>query len=117
MLRLGYEAGARSLGEELIYYAEDIPFYDDAQLNVTSQSRDARRLEAACPPVDTFAMPLDALDHYFTISAFGLGAEPIAGAGYDIFVDTVGQLEVLDAVVQRGVGYSSYMLSRAIEDS
>lgn len=116
MLRLGYEAGARSLGEELIYYAEDIPFYDDAQLNVTSQSRDARRLEAACPPDDTFAMPIDALDHYFTISAFGQGAEPIAGAGYDVFADTVGQLEVLVAAAQRGKGYGTFMLARAAEE-
>src|SRR5690625_4203394 len=97
MLQLGYEAGARSLGEEVLYYAEDIPYYDDAQLNVTAHSSDARRLEAACPPDDTIAMPLDALDHYFTISAFGEHAEPIAGAGYDVFSDTVGQLLVLVA--------------------
>lgn len=116
MLRLGYEAGARSLGEELVYYAEDIPFYDDARLNVTSQSRDARRLETACPPDDTIAMPLDALDHYFTISAFGNGAEPIAGAGYDVFSQTVGQLEVLVATEQRGKGYGTFMLARAAEE-
>src|SRR5699024_5840546 len=44
MLQLGYEAGARSLGEEALYYAEDIPYYEDAQLNVTSHSKDIRRL-------------------------------------------------------------------------
>src|SRR5699024_11655532 len=49
MLDLGYAAEARSLGEEAVYYAEDIQLYDDAQLNVTSQSSDARRLERMCP--------------------------------------------------------------------
>lgn len=116
MLQLGYEAGARSLGEEVLYYAEDIPYYDDAQLNVTAHSSDARRLEAACPPDDTIAMPLDALDHYFTISAFGEHAEPIAGAGYDVFSDTVGQLLVLVAAAQRGKGYGTFMLARAAEE-
>ena len=116
MLNIGYELGARSLGEEVLYYAEDIPFYDDAQLNVTSQSCDARRLEAACPPDDTISMPIDALDHYFTISAFGHSAEPIAGAGYDVFSDTVGQLLVLVAASQRGKGYGTFMLARAAEE-
>lgn len=116
MLRLGYVAGARSLGEEVLYYAEDIPFYDDARLNVTSQSRDVRRLEAACPPDDTISMPLDALDHFFTIAAFGHGAEPIAGAGYDVFSDTVGQLMVLVSAAQRGKGYGTFMLARAAEE-
>src|SRR5699024_8748327 len=83
MLDLGYAAQARSLGEDAVYYTEDVPFYDDAQLNVTSQSSDARRLERMCPPDDTVAMPLDALDHYFTISPFGHHPEPIVGAGYD----------------------------------
>ncbi len=116
MLRLGYEAGARSLGEEVLYYAEDIPFYDDAQLNVTSQSRDVRRLESACPPDDTISMPLDALDHFFTISAFSQGAEPIAGAGYDVFSATVGQLMVLVSAPQRAKGYGTFMLARAAEE-
>jgi len=116
MLRLGYEAGARSLGEEVLYYAEDIPFYDDAQLNVTSQARDARRLETACPPDDTISMPLDALDHFFTIAAFGHEAEPIAGAGYDVFSETVGQLMVLVAADQRKKGYGTFMLARAAEE-
>src|SRR5690625_7774171 len=58
-------------------------------------------------------MPLDALDHYFTISAFGEHAEPIAGAGYDVFSDTVGQLLVLVAAAQRGKGYGTFMLARA----
>lgn len=116
MIRLGYEAGARSLGEEVLYYAEDIPFYDDARLNVTSQSRDARRLEASCPPDDTISMPIDALDHYFTISAFGHSAEPIAGAGYDVFSETVGQLLVLVAAPQRAKGYGTFMLARAAEE-
>lgn len=116
MLRLGYPAGARSLGEEVLYYAEDIPFYDDARLNVTSQSSDVRRLEAACPPDDTISMPLDALDHFFTIAAFGHGAEPIAGAGYDVFSDTVGQLMVLVSAAQRGKGYGTFMLARAAEE-
>lgn len=116
MLRLGYDAEARSMGEEAIYYAEDIPFYDDARLNVTSQSQDARRLEAACPPDDTAAMPLDALDHFFTISAFAQQAEPIAGAGYDVFSATIGQLAVLVAAAQRTKGYGTFMLARAAEE-
>ncbi len=116
MLHLGYTAGARSLGEEVLYYAEDIPYYDDAQLNVTSQSRDVRRLEAECPPDDIAVMPLDALDHYFTISAFGEQSRPIAGAGYDVFSDTVGQLAVLVAAPQRGKGYGTFMLARAAEE-
>lgn len=116
MLQLGYEAGARSLGEEVLYYAEDIPFYDDAQLNVTSQSRDARRLEALTPPDDTIAMPLDALDHYFTIAPFGQDTQPIAGAGYDVFSETIGQLMVLVAASQRGKGYGTFMLARAAEE-
>lgn len=116
MLRLGYDAGARSLGEEVLYYAEDIPFYDDARLNVTSQSRDVRRLEIDCPPDDTISMPLDALDHFFTIAAFGQGAEPIAGAGYDVFSESVGQLMVLVSASQRGKGYGTFMLARAAEE-
>lgn len=116
MLELGYEANARSLGEEAIYYAEDIPFYDDARLNVTSQSRDARRLESACPPDDTAAMPLDSLDHFFTISAFTQNTEPIAGAGYDVFSSTVGQLAVLVAAEHRTKGYGTFMLARAAEE-
>ena len=116
MLRLGDAAGVRSLGEEVLYYAEDIPYYDDARLNVTSQSRDVRRLEALTPPDDTIAMPLDALDHYFTISAFGHNAQPIAGAGYDVFSKTIGQLMVLVAAEQRGKGYGTFMLARAAEE-
>lgn len=116
MLQLGYEAGARSLGEEVLYYAEDIPYYEDAQLNVTSHSKDIRRLEAACPPDDIVAQPLDALDHYFTISAFGEHSEPIAGAGYDVFSDTVGQLAVLVAAAQRTKGYGTFMLARVAEE-
>ncbi|OAV59265.1 hypothetical protein [Enteractinococcus helveticum] len=116
MLQLGYEAGARSLGEEVLYYAEDIPYYEDAQLNVTSHSKDIRRLEAACPPDDIVAKPLDALDHYFTISAFGEHSEPIAGAGYDVFSDTVGQLAVLVAAAQRTKGYGTFMLARVAEE-
>lgn len=116
MLSLGYEAGARSLGEEVLYYAEDIPFYDDARLNVTSQSRDVRRLEVASPPDDTISMPLDALDHFFTIAPFGQGADPIAGAGYDVFSETVGHLMVLVAATQRGKGYGTFMLARAAEE-
>ena len=116
MLQLGYKAGARSLGEEVLYYAEDIPNYEDAQLNVTSHSKNIRRLEAACPPDDIVAMPLDALDHYFTISAFGEHAEPIAGAGYDVFSDTVGQLTVLVAATQRTKGYGTFMLARVAEE-
>ncbi|HIW46041.1 MAG TPA: hypothetical protein H9884_03950 [Candidatus Yaniella excrementigallinarum] len=116
MLDLGYAAQARSLGEEAVYYTEDIPFYDDAQLNVTSQSSDARRLERMCPPDDTVAMPLDALDHYFTISPFGHHPEPIAGAGYDVFSTTIGQLAVLVAAAQRTNGYGTFMLARAAEE-
>lgn len=116
MLQLGYDAGTRSLGEDVLYYAEDIPFYDDAQLNVTSQSCDVRRLEAGCPPDDIVAMPLDALDHFFTISAFGEHAPPIAGAGYDIFSDTIGQLAVLVSAAQRGKGYGTFMLARVAEE-
>lgn len=116
MLSLGYEANARSVGEEAIYYAEDIPFYDDARLNVTAHSRDVRRLEAACPPDDYTGMPLDGLDHYFTISAFEPDAEPIAGAGYDVFSATVGQLTILVAHAQRTKGYGTFMLARAAEE-
>lgn len=116
MLRLGYERGARSLGEDALYYAEDIPFYDDAALNVTSHSRDVRRLEEACPPDDIVAMPLDALDHFFTIAPFGEHTAPIAGAGYDIFSDTIGQLEVLVAGHQRAKGYGTFMLARVAEE-
>lgn len=116
MLDLGYDRGARSLGEEVVYYAEDIPYYDDAQLNVTSHSRDVRRLEALCPPDDVVALPLDGLDHYFTIAAFGEHATPIAGAGYDLFSETVGQLQVLVAGSQRGKGYGTFMLARVAEE-
>lgn len=116
MLQLGYSAQARSHGEEAIFYAEDIPFYDDAHLNVTSNSRDARRLARACPPDDTVAMSLDSLDHFFTISAFSEHAEPIAGAGYDVFSATIGQLAVLVAADQRTKGYGTFMLARVAEE-
>lgn len=116
MLQLGYSAQARSHGEEAIYYAEDIPFYDDAQLNVTSNSRNARRLARACPPDDTAAMSLDSLDHYFTVSTFAEHANPIAGAGYDVFSATVGHLAILVAATQRTKGYGTFMLARAAEE-
>lgn len=116
MLTIGYEAQARSHGEEAIFYAEDIPFYDDAQLDVTSNSRNARRLAQACPPDDTATMPLDALDQYFTVSAFAEHADPLAGAGYDVFSTTVGQLAVLVAAAQRTKGYGTFMLARVAEE-
>lgn len=116
MLELGYGAGARSLGEEVLYYAEDIPFYDDARLNMTSHSRDVRRLEAACPPDDTLVMPLDALDHFFTVAPFAVQSQPIAGAGYDVFSETVGQLSVLVSAAERGKGYGTFMLARVAEE-
>lgn len=116
MLKLGYSAQAQSHGEEAIFYAEDIPFYDDAQLNVISSRGDARRLARACPPDDTAAMSLDSLDHYFTISAFAEHAEPIAGAGYDVFSATVGELAVLVAAAQRTKGYGTFMLARVAEE-
>lgn len=116
MLDIGYTAGVRSLGEEVLYYAEDIPFYDDAQLNVTSHSRDIRQLEADCPPDDTITLPLDALDHFFTIAPFGTDARPIAGAGYDVFSDVIGQLSVLVASGERGRGYGTFMLARVAEE-
>lgn len=116
MLQLGYRQGARSLGEDVLYYAEDIPYYDDAQFNVTSHSRDVRRLEATCPPDDITTLPLDALDHYFTIAPFQEQSTPIAGAGYDIFSDTVGQLAVLVSGPQRGNGFGTFVLARVAEE-
>src|SRR5699024_10813688 len=65
---------------------------------------------------DTVAMPLDALDHYFTISPFGHHPEPIAGAGYDVFSTTIGQLAGLVAAAQRTNGYATFMLARAAEE-
>lgn len=116
MLKLGYSTQARSHGEEAIFYAEDIPIYDDAQLNVTSTRRNARRLARACPPDDTAAMSLESLDHYFTVSAFEQHAEPIAGAGYDVFSATLGPLAVLVAAAQRANGYGTFMLARVAEE-
>src|SRR5699024_7531542 len=105
MLDLGYAAQARSLGEEAVYYTEDIPFYDDAQLNVTSQSSDAVQRERMCPSDDMVDMPLDAVYPYVTISPFGYHPDPIAEAGYDVFSTTFGQLAVLVAAAQRTNGY------------
>ena len=116
MLTIGYEAQARSHGEEAIFYAEDIPFYDDAQLNVSTSCRQARLLARACPPDDVVTMPLEALDYYFTVAAFAEHAEPIAGAGYDVFSATVGQLAVLVAAAQRTKGFGTFMLARAAEE-
>src|SRR5699024_1563364 len=104
MLDLGYAAQARSLGEEAVYYTEDIPFYDDAQLNVTSESSDARRLQRIFPPDDPVAVPLDVCDLYFAISPFSHHPEPIAGACYDVFSTTIGQQAVLGAAAQRTDG-------------
>lgn len=116
MFDLGYRAQAHSHGEEAIYYAEDIPFYDDAHLSVTSNRREARRLARACPPDDTATMPIEALEYYFTISTFAEDAEPLAGAGYDVFSGTVGQLAVLVAAAQRTKGYGTFMLARVAEE-
>lgn len=115
MLRLGYAAQARSHGEEAIFYAEDIPLYDDAQLDVTSSSRQAQWLARACPPDDVATKPLEALDRYFTVASFAEHAAPIAGAGYDIFSAAVGQLAVLVAADQRTKGYGTFMLAQAAE--
>jgi len=116
MLEVGYTAHARSHGEEAIFYTEDIPFYDDARLDITSTRRNAQRLARACPPDDTAAMSLEALDYYFTISAFEEHAEPIAGAGYDVFSSTIGHLAVLVAAARRTNGYGTFTLARVAEE-
>lgn len=116
MMELGYDAHARSHGEEAIFYAEDIPIYDDAQLNITSTRRNAQRLARACPPDDTAVLSLEALDHYFTISTFEDHAQPIAGAGYDVFSASVGHLAVLVAAAHRTKGYGTFILARVAEE-
>ena len=56
-------------------------------------------------------------DEYgFTISTFEEHAEPIAGAGYDVFSATVGHLAVLVATAQRANGYGTFMLARVAEE-
>ncbi|WP_022871428.1 hypothetical protein [Yaniella halotolerans] len=116
MLEVGYEAHARSHGEEAIFYAEDIPIYDDAQLNITSTRRNAQRLARACPPDDTAVLSLESMDHYFTISTFENPAPPIAGAGYDVFSASIGHLAVLVAAAQRANGYGTFTLARVAEE-
>jgi GNAT superfamily N-acetyltransferase len=122
MIRLGAGNAARSLGEWVLYYAEDIPDLErSTSVAVSYEAADARDLEAQCPADDVTEVGLSGLDSTFTlVPDDGAGTptgRPVAGAGYEEWQGLIGHLGVLVRPDVRLMGLGSYAGAIAMEEA
>ncbi|WP_159552398.1 GNAT family N-acetyltransferase [Citricoccus sp. K5] len=122
MIRLGAGHAARSLGEWVLYYAEDIPdIARSSSVSVSYEASDARELETQCPADDVTEVGLSALDSTFTlIPDDGTGTptgQPVAGAGYEEWQGLIGHLGVLVRPDLRLKGLGAYAGAIAMEEA
>ena len=122
MIRLGTGHSARSLGEWVLYYADDVPDLDrSSTVAVSYEEADARELEAQCPADDVTEVGLSGLDSTFTlIPDDGAGTpsgRPVAGAGYEEWQGLIGHVGVLVRPDVRRVGLGAYAGAIAMEEA
>ncbi|MFC7401125.1 GNAT family N-acetyltransferase [Citricoccus sp. GCM10030269] len=122
MIRLGAGHDARSLGEWVLYYADDVPDIErSSSVAVSYEAADAQDLEAQCPADDVTEVGLSGLDSTFTlIPDDGAGTpngRPVAGAGYEEWQGLIGHLGVLVRPDVRTVGLGSYAAAVAMEEA
>ncbi|QCU77439.1 GNAT family N-acetyltransferase [Citricoccus sp. SGAir0253] len=122
LIRLGAGQSARSLGEAVLYYADDVPEIErSGSVAVSFEAEDARALEAACPADDVAEVGLSGLDATFTlVPDDGSGTrtgEPVAGAGYEEWQGLIGHLGVLVRPDVRRHGLGAYAGAIAMEEA
>ncbi|MEO9247579.1 GNAT family N-acetyltransferase [Citricoccus nitrophenolicus] len=122
MIRLGTGHAARSLGEWVLYYADDVPDLDrSSTVAVSYEDADARELEAQCPADDVTEVGLSGLDSTFTlIPDDGAGTptgRPVAGAGYEEWQGLIGHVGVLVRPDVRRMGLGAYAGAIAMEEA
>jgi hypothetical protein len=122
MIRLGAGHAARSLGEWVLYYAEDIPDIErSSSVAVSYEASDAQDLEAQCPADDVTEVGLSGLDSTFTlVPDDGSGTptgRPVAGAGYEEWQGLIGHLGVLVRPDVRLMGLGAYAGAIAMEEA
>lgn len=108
LLRLTFDHGARPLGAAELSYA-DTPV-EHADLPASQDPAHVAALEAACSPEDVAEVGLGSMPHRWVL----LGApepdaaeraQPLAGAGYIVWADTLAHMGVLTTPAARGRGY------------
>lgn len=122
MIRLGAGHSARSLGEWVLYYAEEAPELDrSSTVAVSYEADDARELESSCPADDVAEVGLSGLDSTFTlVPDDGSGTptgRPVAGAGYEEWQGLIGHLGVLVRPDVRRMGLGAYAGAVAMEEA
>lgn len=122
LIRLGAGHAARSLGESVLYYADDVPQIErSGSVAVSYESADAAALEALCPADDVTEVGLSGLDATFTlVPDDGSGTpsgDPVAGAGYEEWQGLIGHLGVLVRPDVRRVGLGAYAAAIAMEEA
>lgn len=122
MIRLGASHSARSLGEWVLYYADDVPDLDrSGTVAVSYEAADAQELEAQCPADDITEVGLSGLDSTFTlIPDDGAGTptgRPVAGAGYEEWQGLIGHVGVLVRPDVRLMGLGAYAGAIAMEEA
>ncbi|MGM7671365.1 GNAT family N-acetyltransferase [Microbacterium sp. A93] len=122
MIRLGAGHSARSLGEWVLYYADEVPELDrSSTVAVSYEAADAQEVEAQCPADDLTEVGLSGLDSTFTlIPDDGAGTpagRPVAGAGYEEWQGLIAHLGVLVRPDVRLMGLGSYAGAVAMEEA
>ncbi|WP_413543996.1 GNAT family N-acetyltransferase [Citricoccus nitrophenolicus] len=122
MIRLGTGHSARSLGEWVLYYAEDVPQLDrSSSVAVSYEVADAQELESQCPADDVTEVGLSGLDSTFTlIPDDGAGTptgQAVAGAGYEEWQGLIGHVGVLVRPDVRRMGLGAYAGAIAMEEA
>lgn len=122
MIRLGTGHSARSLGEWVLYYAEDVRQLDrSSSVAVSYEVADAQELESQCPADDVTEVGLSGLDSTFTlIPDDGAGTptgQAVAGAGYEEWQGLIGHVGVLVRPDVRRMGLGAYAGAIAMEEA
>lgn len=114
LLEVSTPYGGRPLGEAKLYYSDSAPTLTTPKAKVSRARAHAVALETGCPAEDTAEVGLSEMENTFTLlSDSEKEPVPMAGAGYDVWEESVAHLGALVSPASRRSGLGSQAVAIA----
>lgn len=114
LLEISRPHGGWPLGEASLYFCGTLPSLTDECPTVSREPEHAAALEHRCPTDDVSEVNLSSMEHTYVLITGDDPPTQLAGAGYDIWKDTLAHIGVLTAPEERRRGRALQATSMAV---